>query len=542
MRLNVEKNWLNYVKTITHTNTELEKNNEIFFKNWVENVPYLKNNSDNWGLYPIKNDYLDRKIAWALLKGKGDKTVVLMHHSDTVDTDDYGIYKDIAYTPYELEKLFKEGKFDINKETKLDLDSAEWAFGRGASDMKSGGAIQLSLFEEYSKGEFDGNVVVMCLPDEENFSAGMRSAIYLLKDLKEKYDLEYVLMVNSEPHERVDEKKITIYDGTVGKIMPLFLAKGKLAHVGQIFLGINPTNILSQIQRDTELNLEFMESKGNTVSPPGTWLYLKDRKQVYDVSLPLTAGGYMSILNLKKSPREIMQRLKEISIESARKVSEDMQLKYQKFREVSPIDYGNLKYDIKVVLFEELLREVTDENPQAKEVYDKYKKELVNKIKAGEIDTAEACFLLIEKVLEYRKDSGAVVVLAMAPPFYPSASNSQINKGVYADELIENLKKYSKEKFNTEIEVQNYYTGICDLSYAMYNFDDIDYVENNILLWKDYYEIPLREIKELSMPILNIGAWGKDLHKYTERVYKKDLFEVIPELLDYTIKYAIKNI
>lgn len=44
-----------------------------------------------------------------------------------------------------------------------------------------------------------------------------------------------------------------------------------------------------------------------------------------------------------------------------------------------------------------------------------------------------------------------------------------------------------------------------------------------MLIWRDIYYIPL-EIKEISMPVLNVGPWGKDLHKYTERVNKDDLF------------------
>ena len=33
-----------------------------------------------------------------------------------------------------------------------------------------------------------------------------------------------------------------------------------------------------------------------------------------------------------------------------------------------------------------------------------------------------------------------------------------------------------------------------------------------------YYDIPFEEIKEISMAGINIGPWGKDFHKMTERV------------------------
>ena len=107
-------------------------------------------------------------------------------------------------------------------------------------------------------------------------------------------------MLNVEPHERTDKDQAVIYDGSVGKLMPVVYVKGKLAHVGQVFRGFNPINLLSEIVRRTELNPDFMERVGNTTTPPPAWLYMKDRKDVYDVSLPLAAAGYMSVLTLDR--------------------------------------------------------------------------------------------------------------------------------------------------------------------------------------------------------------------------------------------------
>jgi arginine utilization protein RocB len=55
-------------------------------------------------------------------------------------------------------------------------------------------------------------------------------------------------------------------------------------------------------------------------------------------------------------------------------------------------------------------------------------------------------------------------------------------------------------------------------------------------MWKDVYYIPLGMIKDLSMPVLNVGPWGKDYHKYVERVYKVDLYERTPKMVDKLIK------
>ena len=304
----IEKNLLDYVKTKTHTGTLLENNSVEFFRNWFNSLEYFKNNPDHFGFYEIAGDHLNRKVPWGLLKGKGEDTIILVHHSDTVDTEDYGINQSLAYDPYLITDKFKKEDINLGEDARKDLDSGQWLFGRGVADMKGGAAIHLALLEEYSKDkDFKGNLLLLPVPDEENLSAGMRGAIPLLKELKEKHNLNYILMLNAEPHEREKEELATLYDGSIGKLMPIVYVRGKLAHVGQIYNGLNPINLLSEIIRKTEINPDFVEKVGNTSTFPPTWLYFKDRKEVYDVSIPIAAAGYMNILTLNKPPKEIFE-------------------------------------------------------------------------------------------------------------------------------------------------------------------------------------------------------------------------------------------
>lgn len=536
----IERNLLEYLQARTHTGTELERNNEVFFKKWFERVPYLREHPDYCGLHEIKNDHLCRKSPWALLRGEGKKTIVMIHHTDTVDVDDYGKYKSYAYSPYELEKIYKLNDVEMDAVAKKDLYSGEWFFGRGASDMKGGGCISLSLFEEYSEDkEFKGNILVLGVPDEENLSAGMRSAIILLNELKEKYGLEYVLMLNVEPHEKINENEITVYDGSVGKIMPIFMVRGKLAHVGQIYKGFNPINLLSAIIRKTELNPDFIEKAGNTVTPPPTWLYFKDRKDVYDVSLPLTAGGYMSILTLEKSPKEILDQIKYISTEAFEEVISEMKTSYEKYKSLSNMSYGGVDWKPNVKYYGEIYRDIAEEKGEVfiNEIT-LFQKEIEEKINKDEITRIDGAYSLIEKTLEYYSDLSPIVVIALAPPYYPSTNNSMLENADKINNVINNMDKFARSEIGYGIRVQNYYTGISDLSYALFTQDNesINYISNNMIFWGDMYYIPLDIIKDLSMPILNIGPWGRDLHKYTERVYKNDLMENIPKLIDYVVK------
>jgi arginine utilization protein RocB len=52
------------------------------------------------------------------------------------------------------------------------------------------------------------------------------------------------------------------------------------------------------------------------------------------------------------------------------------------------------------------------------------------------------------------------------------------------------------------------------------------------------YSIPFADIERSAMPCINIGPWGKDFHKLSERVLKEDLLEGTPTLLLRAIELA----
>lgn len=57
-------------------------------------------------------------------------------------------------------------------------------------------------------------------------------------------------------------------------------------------------------------------------------------------------------------------------------------------------------------------------------------------------------------------------------------------------------------------------------------------MEECMPLLGNIYNLPLEEIGYISMPSINVGPWGKDFHKLTERVNTEDLLVRTPKLLD----------
>ncbi|MCL2855935.1 MAG: M20/M25/M40 family metallo-hydrolase [Defluviitaleaceae bacterium] len=546
MNERIKQLMLDFVAINTDTGTESERDVQPFFQKWFDGMPYFNQNPGHCGFFPIPNDRLGRVVPWAMVKGCGNDTVVLIHHCDTVDTEDYKHLRHLALSPDNITKAFGDGQMDMPQAALDDLNSGNWLFGRGVADMKGGGAVHMALLEQYAaEADFAGNVILLSVPDEENLSAGMIGAVELLKQLTDKFGLKIVLTMDIEAHEREQAEQAIFHDGSIGKVMPVVYARGKLAHTGMIFKGLNPINLLAEIVRQTELGYDFMERYGNAVIPPPTWLYHKDSKQVYNVSLPDAALGYMSVLTASKSPKEIMEMVHEAATAAFDIVIHGMNHSYARFLELNGMPYQDLPWQTNVKYFDEVYKQaMADSGEGFITAFKELEADIAARYHKKEIDMISGINEIITFTLLHVADQSPIVVLAMSPPFYPAVNNAMLGdasakvNGVLADTCT-----FTKDELGLDALVKNIYTGISDLSYSMFvsGNDVIDYMDNNMLMG-DVYSMRLDLIKELSAPVLNIGPWGKDIHKYTERVYLPDLYRNTPMVTDFIIRKILGGI
>jgi len=526
-----------YLAVNSETCTEGERAAASFLLNEIDSIEYFRQNREQRGAFPIPGDRYGRVVCWGLiLGGSVEETVVLMHHYDVAGVEDYKSLKDLAFDPCALEKALAEADSELPTEAAADLASGEFLFGKGTADMKAGGAIQLALLNRYSKEkDLKGNILLIAVPDEENLSAGMRGAVLLLSELKKRFNLSYRYAFNSEPHQRKEPSKGLLSEGSVGKMLAFVYARGFLSHAGKAYEGINPLGIISEIVSRTELSAEFFDAARGEAAPPPTWLYLRDRKGNYDVSTPLSAGGCVSILTLESSPAETMSKLAKISKEAFSGRIKKMNESYKEFCINSNRKYTPLPWNADVLTFGELLEQAKKDGGESfSKLYDEKSRQVRENISGGELSLIEGSFALAEFACENVHDLSPRVVIGLVPPYYPSASNAKLEKGKNpCPELAEILSDFVMERFGQVYDREFYFTGISDCSYCSLK-DSVEIeaaLDTNMPLYGETYSIPLAEIEALSMPCMNIGPWGKDFHKLTERVYKADLYERTHALL-----------
>lgn len=540
-----------YVKAESITYSSGEKQAESFFLSYFKNQPYWQEHPECVGTKPIKDDPFGRAASFAMVRGKGDRTIVFVHHNDVVTVEDYDRLRPLAFSPDELEVELKKRAASFSEEIRNDLESDAYLYGRGVCDMKGGGSIQMALLRRYSElvrrspEALPGNLIVLAVPDEENLSAGMRAAVKLLAELKAQYGFTYQLMINSEPHQRKDPETGVFSMGSVGKLMPFFYIRGYLAHVGKVFEGFNPMGLLSAIVQKTEVNMDLSDIVGNEAAPPPTWLFCRDRKIKYDVSMPLSAAGCLSVLTLNQTPVTLMEKVKGICEEAFDEVLDKMNRNYARFLEATHQPVHKLPWSRKVVDFMTLYEEAKAAGGEAFErEYRSELKTLQQKLENNEMTLLDCNFALLDFVYGYITDLSPRVVYGLIPPYYPNVSNRFITGlAPQIRSLDVDLDRFTRERFGQHYVSEEFYTGISDLSYtSISNSEEISAaLSKSMPFYGTLYDIAISDIETISMPCINIGPWGKDFHKLTERVLKRDLCERTPAIIQHAIGLVLAD-
>jgi arginine utilization protein RocB len=348
-----------------------------------------------------------------------------------------------------------------------------------------------------------------------------------------------------ESHERGEDGKTIYYDGSIGKMMPLVYAQGKVTHVGMIYGGINPVNLIAEIVRKTETSKDWIFTTKKSVSPPPTWLYFRDTKTEYEVTIPNASWAAMNLLTLTESPQTLMERLKDVAEKAFETVANELAESYDTFYKLN-VERGNTVTDARPnwkpnvkhysELYNDALKASGDDFIKA---YNK----VVDGLKTSTKNSIENAASIIEETLKWTKDPSPVIVLALVPPLYPCTGNASLpnEKSEVVTNVLAEAVEYTTKELKVECRIKEYYNGISDLSYSMFPFDKsvADYIDTNMLRNKDLYDLPLGIIADISTPVLNIGPWGKDIHKYTERVYLPDLYVNTPAVTDFIIRRVL---
>ncbi|MFK9094741.1 M20/M25/M40 family metallo-hydrolase [Bacillus salipaludis] len=527
------------VESIVNTIGEIDMANRLY--QLIGSLPYFQKNP-SYVIKPVtEHDEIERYNVLALVKGtkeKSNKTVILMGHMDTVGIEDYGKLKDMACFPDELMKaLSNEALPNLIKEH---LDSGQWHFGRGVLDMKSGVASHFFLLKYYSEHpeKLSGNLVLLAECDEEDSSHGVLSALGDLKGWREEHQLDYLALINSDfvaPRFEGDRNRY-IYKGTVGKLLPSFFITGSETHAGSCFEGLDPNYLAAELTRQISYNPDLCdESLGETTVPPVS-LKQTDFKPTYTIQTALSAYVYFNFFIHSWSPKDVLIKLKDQAELAFNHALSKLAERHRKYCERSGQHYSELPWKPRVIIYEDMQKLLVD---QYGETFLQHMEKFKTKLLLDKtLETRMFAARVVEEEWNWMKDKSPAIIMFYSSLYSPriemTGKNEREQNLLKAlDGAVEALQPH----YPYPIVTRNYFPYVCDMSCVALSDDEegIRAVTENNPGWGTKHYVNYEAIREINVPVVNIGPYGHDAHNRYERMEILYSTEMVPNLTNEVI-------
>lgn len=483
-------------------------------------MEYFKAHPENVAVHDIEGDPRGRRFTTAFLRGgvPSGKTVILYGHFDVVGVSEFGALQDAAFDPVRYTALLREGRVALDAEAQRDLDSGDWLFGRGVCDMKFGLATCMEVLYQASQDidNFEGNLLLLAVCDEEGNSTGMLGSLPWLKKLRDEQHLSYQGIIVTEPympHEGDDESVRRLHVASVGKLLPLFYCVGRPGHTLDPYGCLSPNLLTSKIVEKLEQNPAFCDSAGEFYSPAPLCLKQTDTKDVYTVQTPVAAYAYFNLMTYRRNPDTVLHEMLDIARDSFAEVLDGLNARRRAFESLSGVSMaGKPVFQPKVLTWHELYQ--LCESAHGPD-FGRHMRDFI--ACSPERDFRALTVQVIAEAHKFCPDRDPMIVVCFAPPYYPNSPRLPEN-GVI-EKLCGHLARTGLARYGERFVIDHTFNGISDMSYM--NIDPSvspDDLQDNFPLWGSRYCIPIDLICDLALPMVNIGCRGKDLHRHTERL------------------------
>ncbi|WP_018923440.1 M20/M25/M40 family metallo-hydrolase [Salsuginibacillus kocurii] len=505
-----------------------------YVKQLFENESYFKEYPDHVWVQTARHDQdpKQRKNLFAFFQKDVESTRTLIYHAhvDTVGISDFGPLQHEALEPDALESYFKASPQD--QDSQLDAESGEWLFGRGALDMKSGIAVHITNFLYFvtNPEELEGNLLLMLNFDEEGENFGVITALEELERLQNDFGLTYTAAINNDfftPLYDGDPLKY-IYTGAAGKVLPAVYVYGREAHVGETLTSIDPNYIASAINKRIHNNLNLMESIPGEATLPPTCLYQRDSKQSYNVQTATSSYMYFNYFIYEHTAKDVMKNVLKECKAACLEVEENLAHTYQQYIEHTGLPAKPYRWTVEVTTLSSYMEQLRQRGIDVDQALERIVAESY-----GE-EPRDRAFKIVETLQALDPHKQPRVILFFAPPYLP---HNYLRKYESRDEkLLEELEKVltsvgqeTKEQF----AMKQFFPYLADGSFLSLHDTDEEMAAllENFPAMEQLYPIPTETIRTLNIPSINIGVYGKDGHKWTERVHKPYTFGILPQLI-----------
>lgn len=399
-------------------------------------------------------------------------------------------------------------------------------------------------------GDYQANILFLAVASEETNSEGMRAALPFLRQFFEEKQLQPSAFLLSECFEYREEDPDRetaryIHVGASGKVMPAFFFVGAPAHVKEPFLSLDPNLLAVEVYQRLQLNPAFSQSRDGELTPPPVCLKMQDLKELYSVSTPLFAASYFNLVTVDLDPEALLQELLQLARESFVSALKQLQERAEAYAGRFGIKVASCRIVPLVKSWDEAYAEAEKtyplRHPQAADTLDLYLREKIRGWKEEGLEIQAMGLRLMREIAELQAESRPMILVGFLPPYYPDIRPDPNDPALA--ELLAAIRKtmdFARQKFSADLRLKKYYMGISDMCYTgLSQSRDVQPLLHNLVGEGLIYDFPAADLKKFHVPAIDLGGFGKDFHKASERLEKHYSLDILPELYVHLLEQLL---
>lgn len=399
-------------------------------------------------------------------------------------------------------------------------------------------------------GNYQANILFLAVASEETNSEGMRAALPFLRQFFEEKQLQPSAFLLSECFEYREEDPDRetaryIHVGASGKVMPAFFFVGAPAHVKEPFLSLDPNLLAVEVYRRLQLNPAFSQSRDGELTPPPVCLKMQDLKELYSVSTPLFAASYFNLVTVDLDTEALLQELLQLARESFVSALKQLQEQAEAYTGRFGVKVASSRMVPLVKSWDEAYAEAEKtyqlRHPRAADKLDLYLREKVCCWKEEGMEIQAMGLRLMREIAELQAESLPMMIVGFLPPYYPDIRPEPSDPALA--ELLAAVRKtmdFARQKFSADLRLKKYYMGISDICYTgLSQSRDVQPLLDNLVGEGLIYDFPAADLKKFHVPAIDLGGFGKDFHKASERLEKHYSLDILPELYVHLLEQLL---
>jgi arginine utilization protein RocB len=238
----------------------------------------------------------------------------------------------------------------------------------------------------------------------------------------------------------------------------------------------------------------------------------------------------------------VLEKLREQAMIAFTNALTSFEERYKQYSTLSAEPYVQHPWKPRVMTYEEMEKLLIDENGETFTTHMSQFKEKL--LKNTELDTRMFSAKVVEEAWKWMKDKNPAIILFYSSLYSPrieltGKTTDELALITALDEAVEEIQPY----YQYPIVTRNFFPYISDMSFVALSDDEagINAETNNNPSWGTKLFVDYQDIRDINVPVINIGPYGLDAHKKLERMEMTYSLEVVPNLTHLVIQKLLNN-